>query len=233
MTTALSAEQRRWVEQCVPRIAALARALSPRIPHASLDELESAGYEGLVQAALRYDPASGVPFHAFAHYRARGAMIDCARRAAPEIRRRSRALKALQATQALLEHAESQQLPPGAADPRTLRERVAAAEQLVAQTTTAVMLSKLAPADPELLAAGADVEGELAAEQTAARLRELVARCSEDEQKLIVALYVDGLNMHEYAEVCGKSVSTVSRHHAKLVARLGEELRAQLGASMR
>ena len=55
--------------------------LAARIPHASIDELQSAGYEGLIEAAMRYDPSIGVPFASYAHFRVRGAMIDAARRA--------------------------------------------------------------------------------------------------------------------------------------------------------
>jgi len=226
--TALDAAQTRLVEACVPKVAALAKQLSPRMPHTTVEELRSAGYEGLVQAALRYDPGCGVPFAAFSHYRVRGAMIDAARRAAPEIRRRSRAMRALQATQALLEHAERHRPSPEIGDPRTLRERVAAAAELVAQTTAAVLLTKLTPQDPETVGdPESDPEELLAQHQVLTQLRDAVERCSPDERVLIEGLYVEGLNMRELAERIGKNVSTVSRHHAKLIARLARELAAR------
>jgi RNA polymerase sigma factor for flagellar operon FliA len=223
--TPLSAAQTRLVESCIAKVARLAKQLSPRMPHASIEELRSAGYEGLVQAALRYDPACGVPFAAFAHYRVRGAMIDAARRAAPEIRRRSRAMRALHATQALLEHAEHSRASPEVGDPRTLRERVAAAAELVAQTTAAVLLTKIAPEDPEEVGdPDADIEAQLAQAEVIAALRKAVAGCNPEERALIDALYVQGLTMHEYGEQLGKNVSTISRHHAKVIARLTREL---------
>lgn len=223
--TPLSAAQTRWVESCIAKVATLAKQLAPRMPHASIEELRSAGYEGLVQAALRYDPACGVPFGAFAHYRVRGAMIDAARRAAPEIRRRSRAMRALQATQALLEHAEHSRASPEIGDPRTLRERVAAAAELVAQTTAAVLLTKLTPEDPEQVVDPDGLEEQIVRHEVLADLRRALARCTKDERELIEALYVRGLTMHEYGTRIGKNVSTVSRHHAKVIAKLTLELR--------
>lgn len=231
-TVALTEEQRRWVEHAAPRVAVIARALAPRLVHASLDELRSAGYEGLVQAALRYDPASGVPFYAYAHYRVRGAMIDCARSNAPALRRRNRALRVLEASQALLQQAEKRALPGTAADPRTLQERVAAAAEIVAQQTTAVLLSKTAPRDPDTVPEPTDdMEAGLLHAEMREQLDELLCRCPEDERALIDALYFEGQTMAVYAKQIGKSVSTVSRRHARVLDRLSRSLRARLAGS--
>jgi RNA polymerase sigma factor FliA len=227
-TVALTEEQQRWVEHAVPRVGAIARALAPRIAHASLDELTSAGYEGLVEAAQRYDPGTGVPFTAFAYRRVKGAMIDHARRNAPALRRRSRALALLQASEALLEQAERKMATGPAADPRSLRERVAAAADLVAQQTTAVLLSRAAPADPDSLAEPTDVEAGLLSAELREQLVQLVRSCSADERALIEALYFEGRTMVDYARSIGKSVSTISRHHARVIDRLGRSLRARL-----
>jgi RNA polymerase sigma factor FliA len=227
-SVALTSEQQRRVERAAPRVAAIARALAPRVTHASLDELTSAGYEGLVQAAQRYDPATGVPFLAFAHHRVRGAMIDCARRCAPAIRRRSRALALLAASQSLLEQAHSRALPDTAADPRTLQERVAAAADLVAQQTTAVLLSKIEPEDPDNLTDARNAETGLLDAELREQLRGILRDCAQDERALIEALYFDGRTMADYAKQIGKSVSTVSRRHARVIDRLGRTLRDRL-----
>jgi RNA polymerase sigma factor for flagellar operon FliA len=47
------------------------------------EDLASEAMVGLVKAAKGYDPASGVPFRAYAIHRIRGAVIDAARRAYP------------------------------------------------------------------------------------------------------------------------------------------------------
>ncbi len=219
--TALTEEQSRLVEAYLPRVAMLSRILAQGVSHSSADELHSAGCEGLIEAALRYDATSGVPFSAFAHYRVRGAMIDAARRAAPHVRRRSRAMRTLQASQALLEQAQRRQPSGDVSDPRTLRERVAAAADVVAQATAAVVLARLAPVDPESVADPQQTPEDLVEHSEAlARLRGLVDASDDEARQMIHALYVDGLSMHEYAAQTGVSVSTISRHHARLLSRL-------------
>jgi RNA polymerase sigma factor for flagellar operon FliA len=224
----LSPEQSRLVEQYYPRVAPMARSIAATVSHVNIDDLHSAGHEGLVEAALRFDPDAGVPFAAFAHYRVRGAMIDAARRAAPQVRRRNRAMRALQASQALLEEANRTQPSREVADPRSLQQRVAAAAALVAQTSAAVMLSRLGPVDPESVAdAQRDPEEAVALALSLSRLRALVDACDDDAKRLIEALYVEGFSMHEYAAQLGISVSTISRHHARIVGRLASQMQGR------
>ena len=62
----------------------IAGALVRRLPgHVELGELVALGNLGLVEAHRRYDARRGVPFHAFAATRIRGAMIDGLRREDP------------------------------------------------------------------------------------------------------------------------------------------------------
>jgi RNA polymerase sigma factor for flagellar operon FliA len=227
----LSPQQTLWVEQCLPRVQHMARVLAPKMPHASQEELESAGYEGLVQAALRYEPESGVPFGAFAHYRVRGAMIDAARAAAPALRRKSRAVRSLAATQELLEREAAAQPAADRADPRSLRERVAAAAALVHKATTAVLLTRVAPDDPDgvIDEVQSDAESQLLDAELRRTLLEVIDGADDDEKLMVRALYFEGITMQELAERTGKNKSTVSRHHAKLLATLGERLRERLG----
>lgn len=224
----LNDQQRRWVEETIPKIQALARALAPMMPHASVAELESAGYEGLVEAALRYEPDLGVPFAAYAHYRSRGAMIDAARRAAPELRRRSRAMRALEATQALFEQAQKRSPKPNSVERRTLEERVQTAADLVAQATTAVLLTKLAPTEPDTVLVGTastTAETVLLEREQNDQLTYALHGCTAEENAIVDGLYTRGLTMQEFADESGHSKSTVSRHHAKLLGELGRRMR--------
>lgn len=224
--TPLNDAQRRRAESALDRVEMLAHVLAKQVSHVSMEELRSAGYEGLVEAAQRYDPASGVPFAGFAHHRIRGAMIDIARRASPAIRRRSRAVKVLEATQALLEDAEKNQARRGGADTRTLSERVQAAADLVARTTTAVLASKAAPADPDTVAEpGTSAEDAVSFKQLRDHLRVAMASLPEADRLLVQAIYDDGLSMGEYGEQIGKSRSTICRHHARILGALGKQLR--------
>ena len=226
----LSPAQQRRVEGEAERVPHIARAITHSMPQVSVEDLISAGNEGLVQAALRYDPASGVPFGAFAHYRIRGAMIDYARRAVPAVRRRTRALRSIAASQAVLNHAQREQAALDAHSTRTLQERVGAAANIVAQATAAIMLTKLSRIDPDAVAGERfkDAEQEVLGTEMRALLHEAIDGCAADDRKLIEALYFDDETMQDVARRMGKSVSTVSRRHARLMGRLGSRLKNRL-----
>lgn len=73
------------------------------IPIKFKDELESAGYLGLVEAADRFDPGKGIPFVQFAKIRIRGAVIDSIRKNSHLSGRAYRMSKALEAMSTLRE----------------------------------------------------------------------------------------------------------------------------------
>jgi RNA polymerase sigma factor for flagellar operon FliA len=225
----LTATQRRWIESATPRVEVLARQLARRLRQ-PVDELRSAGYEGLVQAAQRYDPAEGTPFVAFAQTRIRGAMIDAVRRLRPEVRRQARALRSYEASQAVLEDAARSQPRRVDADPRTLQERVAAAADLVAKTTAAVVLARLPPDDPDAVpTTGEDAETQLLRGESARTVREELAASPPEDRELLEALYLQGQSMGEYAQQIGKNKSTISRQHIRALGRLAARLRRRFG----
>ena len=87
----LTREQQAMVARAAHRVPQIARSVRHLVGEISFEECESAGYEALVRASLRYDPAFGVPFTGFAYRRVRGAMLDAARQASPNRRRLARA----------------------------------------------------------------------------------------------------------------------------------------------
>jgi RNA polymerase sigma factor FliA len=223
----LTPEQRLRVERSKPLVDQLARVLVQRLARITEDELRSAGYEALVKCGLRYDPTQAASFRTYSFHRVRGAMIDAARRAVPGLRRRGRALRVMQASQALLEQAERRELP-GGPDPRTLQERVDAAAELVARTTAAVIVSRRSGADPEEVPDDATGEPEEVLHDVRLRehLRHALARCCDEEDRmLLAAIYDEGLTMTELGERLGRSKSTISRRHAALLRRIAIELR--------
>ncbi|MEM6994334.1 MAG: sigma-70 family RNA polymerase sigma factor [Myxococcota bacterium] len=226
----LTAQQRKRIESVADKVGKMARNLTHTMPQVSTDDLISAGNEGLVQAALRYDPATEVPFSAFAHYRIRGAMIDCARRVTPAVRRRTRAMRAMESTQSLLQHAQREQAALDASTARSLKERVSAAADIVAQATAAIVLTKLSRVEPDRLASKAEGSAEevLLSEELRTVLHETVAECPDEDRALIEALYFEGETMHTFAKRTGKSVSTVSRRHARVMRRLSSRMRTRM-----
>jgi RNA polymerase sigma factor FliA len=78
--------------------------LAARFPrHVDRDELRGAGAAGLVDAAHRYDPSTGVPFARYASIRIRGAILDATRTRDWATRRLRRDLRAIERATATLE----------------------------------------------------------------------------------------------------------------------------------
>jgi RNA polymerase sigma factor FliA len=86
------------IEQHLYLVQHVLNHLARRYPrHVERGDLWSAGAQGLVEAALRYDPGTGVPFPRYAVVRIRGAMVDCTRErdmAARGLRRHERLARA-------------------------------------------------------------------------------------------------------------------------------------------
>lgn len=76
---AMSARDRLVMEH-VPLVKSLALRLAQRLPsQVEVSDLMSVGVLGLIDAAGRYKPTTGVPFDAFARRRVQGAMLDSLR----------------------------------------------------------------------------------------------------------------------------------------------------------
>ena len=71
--------------------------------HVDRDELRGAGAAGLVDAAHRYDPGTGVPFARYASIRIRGAVLDATRTRDWATRRMRRDLRAIESATSQLE----------------------------------------------------------------------------------------------------------------------------------
>jgi RNA polymerase sigma factor for flagellar operon FliA len=215
----LTPEQQAMVARASSRVPYIARSVRALVGGLSFDECESAGYEALTRAALRYDPSLGVPFLAFAYPRVRGAMIDAARSANPGSRRAARLARLAEAAEAAASAAAA---PALAGDPRTLAERVAAAAAVVRQVTAAAMLTRVGDADLEAMSDPSDElpDERLIDEETRGRVRSAIDRCAPDDRALLEALYFGGQSMHGVAAKLGVNVSTVSRRHARALQRV-------------
>ncbi|MCW1930248.1 MAG: sigma-70 family RNA polymerase sigma factor [Candidatus Kerfeldbacteria bacterium] len=72
--------QKELIMQYMPLVKKIAKMYIRRLPeHVHIEDLISAGYVGLVEAAERYRPEHGSNFATFATWRIRGAMIDLVR----------------------------------------------------------------------------------------------------------------------------------------------------------
>jgi RNA polymerase sigma factor FliA len=92
------------VEEHLYLVTHIVNGLSSRYPrHVDRNDLWSAGAAGLVEAAHRYDPDTGVPFARYAAIRIRGSIIDSTRTRDWATRRLRRDLRELQDGEASFE----------------------------------------------------------------------------------------------------------------------------------
>lgn len=117
------------------------------VPEGSQDDLISAGYLGLVEAATRYHVDSGVPFHLYARQRIRGAVIDEIRRSSGLSGKYYRYLRAYREYLHMREMAHSHDDESGelAASPFPLRQQSTQeiAERLFRRLSEGVLLQQL------------------------------------------------------------------------------------------
>jgi RNA polymerase sigma factor FliA len=228
----------RLVMEHVGLVKALAQRLAQRLPaQVELTDLVSVGVLGLIDAATRYRPSTGVPFDAFARRRVQGAMLDALRDLdwAPRSLRKLR--RDLDAAIAKLRH-ELQREPEddeiaaamhlGDAEYRRALDQVRSLEigalrQLDAPTPDGVSLVELC-IDP---GEGPDVRVERS------ELRVLLARAltelPERERQILALYYEEELTMAEIGQVIGVCESRVSQLRSLALSRLRVSLRAWLG----
>ena len=90
-----------------PVVQGIAHRIAKRLPaHVEVDDLYSAGYLGLLDAAERFDPSRGVLFKTFASHRINGAILDHLRELDWVPRSTRSKGKSLEAAQASVEQAK-------------------------------------------------------------------------------------------------------------------------------
>jgi RNA polymerase sigma factor for flagellar operon FliA len=201
----------------------LMRELS--LPRGLQGDLESAGREGLLAAARRFEPERGVPFRRYANHRIRGAMLDAIRRESRLPRRAYERLQMLAAALPLNEQASEDLAspPPPVAGASTDADARLAEHLANLATAMAVGLlarpvksdDGLAPIDPE---PPADEQIERA--EVRQKVLDAIGELPEQEQALVRRHYFEGERFDHVAAELGLSKSWASRLHTRAVTRL-------------
>lgn len=209
----------------VLRYADYARSLALEVARGlpgflSRDDLISAGHEGLVDAAGRFDPTRGAQFTTFAYYRVRGAVMDYVRKSAqsePRLRARASAQAALDA---LAEDASARRVR-GVSD-----SAVDAAESLASVLDAAAVVftvtecaEAVSSHDPPL-----DADEALARKEQLALVNARLDRLPEKERQMIKLVYFEGHTIEEAGLTFGLSKSWSSRLHARALSLLRAEV---------
>jgi RNA polymerase sigma factor for flagellar operon FliA len=223
-------DRKRLAERHLPLVRALAAALAPRLPrHLDLEDLVGYGHQGLLEAAERYDPARGIAFATFAHYRIRGAMVDGLRALGGLSKSVVDRYNAVALADGYLENALERET---GADPAQ-RARASTADTLRTLSDHAASLATIflvsldaedAPQieDPKAAEARERVESSWASPRLQAALAEL----PDKERRLVHDCYYGGLTIKEAGERQGLSRSWACRVHARAIQKLGRRLAA-------
>ena len=181
--------------------------LAARVPPGvDIENLESAGLLGLVEAAQRFDASRGVDFKAFAALRVRGAIIDEARRNSPLPQELLQNVK-------LVSKAQEKLTPP------ITIEALAAVTGLTADQVldalTAIPLTQMKSLDPnaeELSRVSSDASAtEMERDDERRLLADAISSLPERERLIVTLYYKEDLRLKEIGEMLGLSESRVSR----------------------
>jgi RNA polymerase sigma factor for flagellar operon FliA len=187
-----------------------------------IENLESAGMLGLVEAANRFDASRGVDFKSFAALRIRGAIYDEARRNCPlpqEVMQRVM----------LVARAQEQLTPPIHIDDLVAETGLTKDEvldALLAMPLIRVQSLDQVVSDP---ARHTESSAEVSAEQSEQKrlLADAIAALPERERLVVTLYYMEDLRLKEIGEVLKLSESRVSR----LLAAAQFQLRSYVGES--
>lgn len=215
------------VSECFELVEIIARQLRRQLgTTTNLDDMCSAGREGLLIAARSYDVARGVPFRRWANLRIRGAIIDSLRQMGSIPRRVYSQLRAIEAGDRFQDAMLEEDSAAPASSAVDAEQRL---DSYLAGIATAMAIGFLAPTtgpEPEdVQDQSANAEEQLAQQELMAALRQAIDARPEAERHLLTRHYFEGVSFDDAAKEIGLSKSWASRLHARAVEGLAKDLR--------
>ncbi|MDD2430280.1 MAG: FliA/WhiG family RNA polymerase sigma factor [Firmicutes bacterium] len=207
----------------------MARTFAKTLPsHIELDELESLGYLGLVDAVDKFDSGRGVPFEAYGKLRIKGAILDGLRRddwLSEGARRKAKVIASV------YDELEIKLQRP--ATDEEMAERLGTSVlqfRKIIHDVYKEIVSLEAPVyiDNEgqtqvvldILPAKEDISSDLEKKRAKELIVEALNKLPEKEKIVLALHYYEGLNLTEIAEVLELSTSRISQLHGKAILRM-------------
>jgi len=215
------------VESYLPLARRAARRIASRLPrNHRLEDLESAGIIGLLDAVQAYDPSTGVWFWYFARPRIEGAILDELRRQDPYPRRHRTKLKKRRAQIQQLEQSLGRR--PRQDEVRRASEPLSNQDRSLDERPAFLPHSgNFSEEDAlDLVATFADKKvSEPWLPLCRGEIRELVSKnLSPTERIVILSYYFEERSMKEIGRSLGITESRVSQLHSQALSRLKRRL---------
>jgi RNA polymerase sigma factor for flagellar operon FliA len=212
----------------LPLVRHVAGKLAAELPPGvDLENLESAGVLGLVEAANAFDPERGAQFKTFAYARVRGAILD-------ELRRNCPLPQHVLQLVARVRRAHEELPPPVTVEALASATGLSADE--VADALAAIRLTRMVSGGGagELIGTRLDdpaprPDAVAEREELKGLLVEALAALQERERLIVTLYYLEDLRLKEIGEVLKLSESRCSRLLSTALFHLGELLRARSG----
>ena len=217
--------QQELIEQHIKHVKQMAKKLIYRfaISDDLREELLSAGYVGLVEAAGKYDFDSTVPFKNFAFLRIRGAMIDAMRRSGSLSRTAYKVAKGLRAASDISE----EELLAKSSKNRNPKTMIDVLDRL-AQGAVVFRLS-MEEAGPGVNSSAASLPSPEEAtlfSETGNRIRDIMKNLLTEDERIVIDEYY--FQDKQFTEISDRyprlSKSWISRLHKRALNRIKKEL---------
>jgi RNA polymerase sigma factor for flagellar operon FliA len=189
-----------------------------------LDNLESAGVLGLVEAAGKFDPTRNAQFKSFAYLRVRGAILDEMRRNSPLPQHMMERITAIRKAQRTL---------PA---PVTVDALVAATGLSVEDVTDALAAERFGrmvsweqtalPGGLRPAESAPPPDEEASRDEDVNQLTAAIESLGPQERRAVTLYYREDLRLREIADLMNLSVSRISRILTKALFELGELMKA-------
>ncbi len=212
-------------------VASTVRRVARRLPsHVDIDELLSAGQEGLLRAAQRYDASRGTAFSTFAVHTIRGAVLDALRALDPLARPTRQRVRRLAAAESSLAAEHGGRVSESlVAETAGLTERQARDAREMQHRAIRVSLDEQRPEGPlsDVIAdpRSADVAARLLIEEAHTVIREEIGELGENDRRVVAMYYADGLLLREIAAILGVTEGRISQIHKRAIGRLRDAVR--------
>ncbi len=188
-----------------------------------VENLESAGVLGLVEAASKFDPTRNAQFKTFAYLRIRGAIVDELRRNSPLPQHVHARLTAVRRACRTLPHPITVE---------AIAHATGLTEDEVADTLAAERFAKTSSWEQTTEESGAEPAGtteeplaELERWEAMQQLTDAIESLDPQERLAVTLYYREELRLKEIAEVMKLSVSRISRLISKATFELNERLK--------